>query len=498
MPVIFSIFTENNDSMKRLSILSRLILISVISSFFINPATAQRNSRLEPPTPKYVFLMIGDGMGINQVFGAQNYNQVTGDGPRFINFTQFPVRTFVTTFSASSLVTDSAASGTALATGVKTYNHGLGVDPDGKPVESICVWAHRKGIGTGVASTVGVNHATPAAFYAHVEDRNDYEKIADQLIASNFIDFAAGGGIITQTRTTGNTSQYFEDKAREAGITVLRGHDQFKDMAKQEGRVLCLGEDASTTDLKFAMDRRGGETELSDFVQAGIDYLYGHFKNGFFFMVEGGEIDGAGHNNDAICNIKETNDFAKAIDVVLKFYEKHPQETLILVTADHETGGLELGDNYIMNPELLKVRKWSEGEINKQFRELAGVGPDRQPLPDRVIPTWEQVKSFLAVATGLWSMIDVSEEEEAHFKELYHNAFELNQEEVVETLYSVSNRIVSDAIVYADRQAGYLWMHGGHTGSPVGLYVKGARAVDFNNCTDNSLIPQFIRRIAKY
>ena len=483
--------------MNRLRFISRLALTAVLSLLFLNPATAQRNRRLEPPTPKYVFLMIGDGMGINQVYGAQNYNQVTGDGPKFINFTQFPVRTFVTTFSSSSLVTDSAASGTALATGVKTYNHALGVDPDKKPVESICVWAHRKGIGTGVASNVGVNHATPAAFYAHVEDRNSYETIADQLIASNFIDFAAGGGIIVE-RNSGHNSQYFEDKARDAGITVLRGSKQFTNMANRQGRVLCLGEDTSTTDLKFAMDRRGGETELSDFVEAGIDYLYGHFKNGFFFMVEGGEIDGAGHNNDAICNIKDVNDFAKAIDVVLKFYDKHPNETLILITADHETGGLELGDNYIMHPELLTVRKWSEGEINARFRQLAGIGPDRQPLPNRTIPTWDQVKNFLTEYVGLWGAIEVSEEQEAHFRELYHRAFDLNQVEEVQALYSVSNRIVSDAITYADRQAGYLWMHGGHTGSPVGLYVKGARAVEFNNCTDNTLIPQFIRRIAKY
>ena len=486
-------------NMTRTRFICRLLAIAALSVLLISPATAQRRRGQKVPTPKYVFLMIGDGMGVNEVFGAQNYNQVTGDGPKFINFAQFPVRTFVTTFSASSLVTDSAASGTALATGVKTYNNGLGVDPDHRPVNSICVWAHAKGFGTGVASTVGVNHATPAAFYAHVDHRNQYEKIAEQLIESDFLDFAAGGGIITQTSSTGNTSQYFEDKAREAGIAVYRGRDQFQNIANHKGRVICLGDDTSTTDLKFAMDRRGGETELSDFVRAGIDYLYGNYgKKGFFFMVEGGEIDGAGHNNDAICNIKETNDFANAIDVVLAFYEKHPDETLILVTADHETGGLQLGDNYIMHPELLTFRKWSEGEINRQFRELAGVGPDRKPLPNRVIPTWGQVQEFLSQTIGLWSAIEVSESQEAHFKELYHRAFELDQEEVVESLYSTSNRIISDAIVYADRQAGYLWMHGGHTGSPVGLYVKGARAVDFNNCTDNSLIPIFIRRVANW
>ena len=141
-------------------------------------------------------------MGFNEVYGAQNYNQVTGDGPSVINFTQFPVRTFVTTFSASSLVTDSAASGTALSTGVKTYNNGLGVDPDHNPVNSICVWAHEKGFGTGVATTVGVNHATPAAFYGHVDNRNEYDKLADQLIESDFIDFAAGATNMTSSPTS--------------------------------------------------------------------------------------------------------------------------------------------------------------------------------------------------------------------------------------------------------------------------------------------------------
>lgn len=477
--------------MKRFRLFPRLSLISVFSLIVILSVNAA-------PTPKYVFFMIGDGMGINQVYGAQNYNKVTGDGPASINFAQFPVRTMVTTYSSSSLVTDSAASGTALATGVKTYNHALGVDPDHNPVHGLCEWAHAKGFGTGVATTVGVNHATPAAFYAHVDDRNSYETIAEQFIAADFIDFAAGGGIITE-RNTGHNSLYFEDKAREAGITVLKGRSQFGNLAKQKGRVLCLDDYESSTDVPFAMDLTPGQTSLSDIVGAGIDYLYGNFgRKGFFFMVECGEIDGAGHNNDAKCNIKETNDFHKAIEVVLAFYEKHPNETLILVTADHETGGLQLGDNYIMHPEYLVSRTMSEGAINAKFREFAGVGPDRQPLPNRRIPTWDQMKAFLTEYVGLWKDVPVSAAQELHFMELYHRAFVLNQEEMVEALYSVSNRIVSDAITYADRQAGYIWTHGGHTGSPVGLYVKGACATEFNACTDNAMIPQIIKRVAKY
>ncbi len=438
-------------------------------------------------------------MGFNEVYGAKNYNPVTGDGPEYINFTQFPVRTVITTFSASSLVTDSAAAGTALSSGIKTYNGAIGVDNDHRPVNSVCYYAHQAGMGAGVATTVGVNHATPAAFFGHADNRNEYDKLATQLIEADFIDFAAGGGFLNEARKTGRDSKYFEDKAKEAGIAVFHGKEQFRGLANLKSRVICLSVDPAQTNLKYAMDQKPGDTNLSDFVNAGIDYLYGHFADkGFVFMVEGGQIDGAGHGDDVKCNIKETNDFAAAIDVVLAFYEKHPDETLILVTADHETGGLQLGNNYEMHPELLKSRVLSEDEINRQFRVLAGVGSDRKPLPGRKVPTWEQVKEFLGEYIGLWKTIEVDEKQEAAFREMYHNAFELDEEEIVESLYSTSNRIVSDAILYADRQAGYLWAHGSHTGSPLGLYVKGAVATEFNTCTDNTLIVPFIRRVAKF
>ena len=487
--------------MNRFRSISRLAAFALLSVLFLVPADARRKASdpVQPQAPKYVFYMIGDGMGFNEVYGAQNYNQVTGDGPEYINFTQFPVRTVITTFSASSLVTDSAAAGTALATGVKTYNGAIGLDNDHNPVNSVCYWAHEKGFGTGVATNVGVNHATPASFFGHADNRNEYDKLATQLIEADFIDFAAGGGFLNEVKKTGRDSKYFEDKAREAGIAVLHGKDQFKGLATHQGRVLCFSADPTETSLSFAIDQKPGDTNLSDFVRAGIDYLYGHFADkGFIFMVEGGEIDGAGHNDDAACNIKEVNDFAAAIDIVLAFYDQHPDETLILVTADHETGGLQLGNNYEMHPELLTVRKSSEDEINRKFRALAGVGSDRKPLPGRVVPTYEQVKDFLGEHLGLWKTIEVDEQQEAAFRQMYHNAFELDEEEIVESLYSTSNRIVSDAIIYADKQAGYLWMHGSHTGSPLGLYVKGAVATEFNSCSDNTLIPQYIKRVANY
>lgn len=480
--------------MYRLRTFRRIAALSLLSLLFVLPAQARKKQQAEgPQAPKYVFYMIGDGMGINEVYGAQNYNQVTGDGPEYINFTQFPVRTFVTTFSSSSLVTDSAAAGTALSSGYKTYNGAIGVDDDHKSRSNICNWAHDKGFGTGLATTVGVNHATPAAFFGHADHRSEYDKLASQLIEADFIDFAAGGGFLNEVKKTGRDSKYFEAKAREAGITVLHGREQFRGLDKLQGRVLCFSADPDATDLKYAIDRHNGETELSDFVRAGIDYLYGHFaEKGFFFMVEGGKIDSAGHGNDEAANIKELNDFAAAIDVVLDFCRKHPGECLILVTADHETGGLQLGDNYMMYPELLTVRKWGEGEINSRFAKLTEGAAAGNP------PTWEAVKDFFREYLGLWGTIEVDEKQEAVFKDLYHKTFELNQDEQVESLYSITSRMVSDAIVYADFKAGYLWSHGGHTGSPVGLYVYGDTAAEFNTCTDNTQIPLFIKRIARY
>ena len=177
----------------------RNLIIAAITFLLISASASAAKQ------PKYVFLLIGDGMGVNEVFGTQLYNRATGLGPETVNFTQFPVVTLVTTHSASSLVTDSAASGTALSTGVKTYNDAMGVDIDRNPLPNIAEWAKAAGFGTGVATSVGVNHATPAAFYAHTASRNEYEKIALQLIGSD-IDFAAGAGFLNEARKTGHDS----------------------------------------------------------------------------------------------------------------------------------------------------------------------------------------------------------------------------------------------------------------------------------------------------
>ena len=468
----------------KISQMKTMLLAAVMMMFLSFSAGAK------DPQPKYVFYMIGDGMGVNEVYGTQIYNRATGLGPSTVNFTQFPVLTLITTHSASSLVTDSAAGGTALSTGIKTYNDGMGVDMDKNPISNVAEWAKAAGFGTGVATSVGVNHATPAAFYAHTASRSEYEKIATQLIESK-MDFAAGAGFLNEARKTGHDSKYLEEQAQAAGISILRG-EELRNAASHKERVICFSSNPADTELKYAIDRDPSDTKLCDFVQAGIDNLYAKYaKKGFFFMIEGGKIDYAGHNNDGAANFQELNDFADAVDVVLAFYNQHPNETLIVITADHETGGLMLGaGQYLMNSERLAAQKKSEVVLNEMFKQF--VGNDR-----RNVPSWDAMKDWLKENLGLWGAVKVDPKTERALWESYEKSVSSGGPQVV-TLYSVSTQVVSDAIEYLNKASDFSWAHGSHSGSPVGLYVKGASSKAFLDCHDNTEVPVTIAKVAGY
>ena len=450
-------------------------------------------SLLAHPQAKYVFYFIGDGMGVNQVIGTEQYNRATGKGPAEINFNHFPVRVFITTVSDNSLVTDSAAAGTALATGVKTYNDAVGVDPDGKPVTSVTEWAHAAGRGTGIATTVGVNHATPAAFSAHTARRGNYDDIALQQIKAP-VDFLAGGGFITR-RSSGHDAAFYEQEAVRAGISLFRGPG-FTGVSATDGRVLCLS-GTPQNDLPYAIDRKEGDTALSDFVKAGIGYLETHFcEEGFFFMIEGGKIDYGGHGNDAAACFQEVTDMAESVDLALSFLERHPGETLILVTADHETGGLMLGaGEYKMNPERLAWQDGSATVLTDLFRDA--FFPDEKAYK---APTWEAVKAFFAQHLGLWEHVDVPAEAEASLREVYILTFGENGDRHLgkANLYSVNAKLVDEAIRIVDNAAGFRFSFGSHSGSPVGLYVTGAGSEAFTAVKDNAEIAPLIAKVAGY
>ena len=214
-------------------------------------------------------------------------------------------------------------------------------------------------------------------------------------------------------------------------------------------------------------------------------------------MVEGGKIDNGGHANDAAACFQELNDFASAIDLALDFYEQHPEETLILVTADHETGGLMLGSGqYEMHPDRLAGQHMSMDALTALFRKTF-IPEDEK---DYVTPSWEQVKAFFREHLGLWDSVEVDEKAEAALEEVYHSIFGLegNRNSSVENLYSSNSKMVTAAVGYLNKVAGYGWSFGSHSGSPVGLYVTGCGAEAFVTVKDNAQIAPTIARLAGY
>lgn len=350
--------------MKKLSLLLSFLLL-VLSGY------AQQ--------AKYVFYFIGDGMGVNQVQGTELYRgELEGKiGITPIWFTQFPYATTATTFSATNGVTDSAAAGTALATGNKTQNGTIGMKQDLQTeVSSVAVWAKNKGCRVGVTTSVSVDHATPAAFYAHDPSRGSYYKIGTDLYKAGF-DFYAGSDFIdpnNKDNKDGNSENLYT-MAEKNGYTIARGYkDYLKKCKKADKMILFQSEKASEKDrtaIPYAIDRTKDDLTLADITRSAINFLSKDLSKGFFLMVEGGKIDWACHSNDAATAFHEVADMDEAVKVAYEFYSQHPDETLIVVTADHETGGFVLGTGaYKLNLQVLKNQKVSESGFTRILNEL--------------------------------------------------------------------------------------------------------------------------------
>ena len=243
--------------MKRISLICSFLFMLMLS------AQAQQ--------AKYVFYFIGDGMGVNQVQGTEMYlSELKGEiGITPLLFTQFPYATTATTFSATNGVTDSAAAGTALATGHKTKNGALGVTKDLDKVNSVASWAKANGYRVGVSTSVSIDHATPAAFYAHQGNRSAAYQIGLDLIETNF-DFYAASDFVDPNNASakdGKTYESLYDLAQKAGFTIARGYkDYMKKAKKSDKMILFQTEKASKKDsgsIPYAIDRKKGDMSLA-------------------------------------------------------------------------------------------------------------------------------------------------------------------------------------------------------------------------------------------
>lgn len=295
-------------------------------------------------SPRNIILFIGDGMGLAQVELAAYQRTGSQPGPTpGIYFQDFPVTGLATTHSANSFVTDSAAAATAFACGVKTQNGVLGLDADGNPVDSILKIAHERGMATGVVTSVPLNHATPAGFIANVGGRGESDNIINQYLDMNVADVILGGGILLGDLT----ADAVRDRAVADGYDWLT-MDNVADLQSVEpgDRLFGFFENSDDGHLAYVDDRAGDDTDeprLVDLSIAAVRALSGD-EDGFFVMIEGGAIDWAGHGNDPVNVTNEVYEFETAIEAVCFELEEMGllDDTLIIVTADHETGALTL------------------------------------------------------------------------------------------------------------------------------------------------------------
>lgn len=470
--------------MKKLSLLLSFLLL-VLSGY------AQQ--------AKYVFYFIGDGMGINQVQGTELYRgELEGKiGITPIWFTQFPYATTATTFSATNGVTDSAAAGTALATGNKTQNGTIGMKQDLQTeVSSVAVWAKNKGCRVGVTTSVSVDHATPAAFYAHDPSRGSYYKIGTDLYKAGF-DFYAGSDFIDPNNKDNKdgSSENLYTMAEKNGYTIARGYkDYLKKCKKADKMILFQSEKASEKDrtaIPYAIDRTKDDLTLADITRSAINFLSKDLSKGFFLMVEGGKIDWACHSNDAATAFHEVADMDEAVKVAYEFYSQHPDETLIVVTADHETGGFVLGTGaYKLNLQVLKNQKVSESGFTRILNEL------RKKYNNNV--SWEKVQQALKENFGFWDKVKLNEKQEERLLAKYNDTFKGKEAKLEKSEYAQDEPLAAEAKRIIDEIALVGWTSGGHSAGYVPVFAIGAGADLFQGRIDNTEIPIKIAKAAGY
>lgn len=292
---------------------------------------------------KYVFLFIGDGMGATHVAATESYlsHKAGKLGGEQLLMTAFPYYGTATTHSADKHITCSSAAGTAIACGEKANNGTVGINKDSVEIKSVAYCLQEEGYNVGIISSVPVNHATPASFYAHSVNRSNYYEIASQIPTSGF-EFFASAGFLDYKDKDGEKEAIDQVIERE-GYTVCYGLEEFtKNAAGKDKVVFCLASSREESAANYVSDAKTEEDiTLAKMVELGIESLGD--KEPFFIMCEGGTIDWAAHDNRTMSMVTDVISFDEAIKVAYEFYLKHKDETLIVVTADHETGGLTLG-----------------------------------------------------------------------------------------------------------------------------------------------------------
>ena len=459
---------------------------SALCAAVLTALSAVAAQQRTPNPVKYVFLFIGDGMSIPQRMMTEEFLRLNNREGLLIN--ALPNNAITYTRSANSFITDSAASGTAIACGTKTDNGKIGVNPKGEKLESVAYAAKKAGKKVGIITSVTINHATPAAFYAHNDSRGNYYEIGEELVASGF-EYFAGGGLLKPTGSAKDKTSLY-DLAAQSGYQVVM--TQAEAEAVTAGPVLIIDEHLADSDaFAYENDRTEDMWALSDYVKKGIEVLDN--DTGFFMMVEGGKIDWACHANDAGSTIADTIALSDAVEEAVAFAKQHPDETLILVTGDHETGGLTIGyagtdyDTFLTN---LSNQKISYAKYDSNY--VAGYKENNTSFED----VMKDVEALfgLKLSGAEDDKLVLTDYEVQKLKDAYAATMDpdrakadpANQAEYV--LYGTYEPLSVTITHLLNNKSGINFSSYAHTGLPVAVFAQGAGQDLFGGSYDNTQI----------
>lgn len=496
------------------AVLSALIGLSAIAS--LNAETKITAPATGKGTPKYVFVFIGDGMSYPQIQSAAYYtgkdaagivdvvkkSENPSDSPEMkaLSFYQFPVAGSASTYDATSFAPDSASTATSIFTGYKTHSSSINVDITKKIKYRTIAEQLRdqKKYKIGVISTVNLNHATPAATYAHQASRKSNYPIGQELVASNFEYFAGGALMDPQDKNKDKTSIY--DLAKNAGYKVC--FDQKSAAALKNGdKALVIAETLADSDsMSYDNDRKEGEWALRDYVRKGIEVLDN--KTGFFMMVEGGKVDWACHANDARSSIADTLALSEAVEEAISFYNKHPKETLILVTADHETGGLTIGyagTDYNLFFRTLDNQKISYAKFDSDYVSAYKKNSTSFKAVMKDVEKLFGLKMPGADGSNKNGGLVLTDYELSRIKTAYEKTIknDNNRSQMEYDIYGNYEPLTITITHILNAKSGLGWTSNSHTGLPVPVFALGAGQEEFKGFYDNTEIYKKLAKLTK-
>ncbi|NLO86456.1 MAG: alkaline phosphatase [Clostridiales bacterium] len=474
---------------KMISILLVLMLaLGMAGSVLAEDAAAQ--------TPKYVFMFIGDGMGSPQITATQYYvgalenEDSTLPVSADLSFTTFKNIGIMTTYDATSFCPDSASTATSMASGEKTLSGVINYNIDKtESFKLITEYAKEAGKKVGVISSVSINHATPAAYYAKVESRNEYYDIAVQGLTGNTIDFIGGGN---WNKPTGDgTQKDLYEIAAENGFNVVNTNEGIRTLTADAGKTLAVVPDHQDSySMQFEIDRQRKVAEgadsmaLSEIVSAAITNLDN--ENGFFLMAEGGKIDWSCHANDAMTSIYDTIALSDAVQVAIDFAAEHPDDTLIIVTADHETGGLTIGfaaTAYDTHFEYLQNQSMSYVDFDSEIGKMRDEGTGYESA-------LETIEKYYGLTTKEGSDITMTSDEVTRIQEAYNLSMIPKSARALDANamltyggYEPLSMAVSHVL---NNKAGIAFTSYAHTGLLIPVYATGVGAEQFAGSYDNT------------